>query len=171
MIITIVVIPLICIITAFLVAFLHSYSTKLKAETASIKNDDTRAMVNSYIDWAEGAVTKIVYALKYSTVDGLKAAGKWDAATTGKMILEQAKSQIAAELTNEVKAAILMINKDFGKWSEDLIEFVVGESKLKSPPTTIPATTPITSAQITEDVPVPLVTTTTSNNVENVTPK
>lgn len=116
-----VLIPILPILTAYLVQV-------LKAKTAEVKTRIDNNTVNKYIDIAEDAVSTAVVSVTQTYVDSLKASGKFDAEAQ-KKAFEDAKAKAIAIMGETAKKTIETTYGDLNVWLDNKIEYYVGRNK------------------------------------------
>lgn len=116
------IIPLLGVLTTFLVKWI-----KAKSEALQIEIDD-KTLAN-YLAMLTDTVTDCVIATNQTYVDSLKAQGKFDAEAQ-KVAFEQTRNAILAILGNDVKEYLTVALGDLNTYIDKKIEAIVNERKL-----------------------------------------
>lgn len=122
---TIVLIPLLGILTKYLVAWIQMKTEKVKAQTS---NELTR----KYEDMISNTITQCVIATNQTYVEDLKRQGKFDAEAQ-KDALNKTLEAVKLMLSSEAQKYILQISGDINTYLMQLIESAVYTQKENSP--------------------------------------
>lgn len=122
---TIVLIPLLGILTKYLVAWIQMKTEKVKAQTS---NELTR----KYEDMISNTITQCVIATNQTYVEDLKRQGKFDAEAQ-KNALNKTLEAVKLMLSSEAQKYILQISGDINTYLMQLIESAVYTQKENSP--------------------------------------
>lgn len=114
---TIVVLPLLGVLTTYLVTFIKNKTESLKSKMA---NED----IIKYLDLAENTVIKAVGLVNQTYCDNLKESGKFDLEAQ-KIALQKTKSTVLSLLTTEAKSTLETVIPDLNKWIEITIENII----------------------------------------------
>lgn len=120
-ILTVVLIPILPTITAYLIAVLKKKISEVEARV----NNDT---LKKYIDIAEKIIETSVTSVSQTFVDDLKKNAVFDKAAQSEAF-QMAKSKILSALGEGAKLALSEAYGDLGKYIDSRIEFYVRQSK------------------------------------------
>lgn len=116
-----VLIPILPILTAYLVQV-------LKAKTTEAQTKIDNVTINKYIDIAEDAVCTAVTSVTQTYVDSLKASGSFDAEAQ-KKAFEEARIKAITIMGDTAKETIETTYGDLNAWLDNKIEYYVGRNK------------------------------------------
>ena len=122
---TIVLIPLVGILTKYLVAWIEMKTEKVKAQTSN-------ELARKYEDMISNTITQCVIATNQTYVEDLKRQGKFDAAAQ-KEALNKTLEAVKLMLSTEAQKYILQISGDINSYLMQLIESAVYTQKENSP--------------------------------------
>ena len=122
---TIVLIPLLGILTKYLVAWIQMKTEKVKAQTSN-------ELARKYEDMISNTITQCVIATNQTYVEDLKRQGKFDAAAQ-KEALNKTLEAVKLMLSTEAQKYILQISGDINSYLMQLIESAVYTQKENSP--------------------------------------
>ena len=122
---TIVLIPLLGILTKYLVAWIQMKTEKVKAQTSN-------ELARKYEDMISNTITQCVIATNQTYVEDLKRQGKFDAAAQ-KEALNKTLEAVKLMLSSEAQKYILQISGDINSYLMQLIESAVYTQKENSP--------------------------------------
>ena len=115
------IIPLLGILTTYIVSFLRNKSKELSAKT----NNET---LNTYLNMLTDTITNCVIATNQTYVDSLKSQGKFDAEAQ-KRAFETTKNAVLLILTDEIKSYLSTAIGDIDAFINNQIEAVVNINK------------------------------------------
>ena len=115
------IIPLLGILTTYIVSFLRNKSKELSAKI----NNET---LNTYLNMLTDTITNCVIATNQTYVDSLKSQGKFDAEAQ-KRAFETTKNAVLLILTDEVKSYLSTAIGDIDAFIDNQIEAVVNINK------------------------------------------
>ena len=115
------ILPLLGIITTFLVKWFQA-----KMEEIKTTNDDI--VLNKYMDMLADTITDCVIATNQTYVDSLKAQGKFDAEAQ-KKAFEMTYNSVINILTDEAKVYLTSIYGDLTAYITNMIEAEVNKNK------------------------------------------
>lgn len=115
------IIPLLGILTTYIVSFLRNKSKELSAKT----NNET---LNTYLNMLTDTITNCVIATNQTYVNSLKSQGKFDAEAQ-KRAFETTKNAVLLILTDEVKSYLSTAIGDIDAFIDNQIEAVVNINK------------------------------------------
>lgn len=119
-----VLIPLLPILTAYLIAL-------LKKKTQEIEQIKSFAKYSKYIEIAENAVETAVTSVNQTIVDTAKKDGSWTSEKSAEAF-ETAKQKILSIIGDAVKQEIITVHGDLNSWLDSKIEACVNKSKTVS---------------------------------------
>lgn len=122
---TIVLIPLLGILTKYLVAWIQMKTEKVKAQTSN-------ELARKYEDMISNTITQCVIATNQTYVEDLKRQGKFDAEAQ-KEALNKTLEAVKLMLSSEAQKYILQISGDINAYLMQLIESAVYTQKENSP--------------------------------------
>lgn len=120
-ILTVVLIPILPIITGYLIAL-------LKKKTADIESKINNETANKYISIAESTIETCVTAVSQTFVETLKKNGTFDSASQAEAF-EMCKQRIFSILSDEVKSTLSDLHGDLNAYIDSKIEFYVNINK------------------------------------------
>lgn len=115
------IIPLLGILTTYIVSFLRNKSKELSAKI----NNET---LNTYLNMLTDTITNCVIATNQTYVDSLKSQGKFDAEAQ-KRAFETTKNAVLLILTDEVKSYLSTAIGDIDAFIDNQIEAVININK------------------------------------------
>ena len=115
------IIPLLGILTTYIVSFLRNKSKELSAKI----NNET---LNTYLNMLTDTITNCVIATNQTYVNSLKSQGKFDAEAQ-KRAFETTKNAVLLILTDEVKSYLSTAIGDIDAFIDNQIEAVVNINK------------------------------------------
>ena len=115
------IIPILGILTKFIIDFLTAQRDKLRADTDS-------EIAQKYTEMIFDTVTRCVIATNQTYVDTLKKEGKFDAEAQ-KEAFNKTKNAVLALLTEDAKAYIVESFGDITVYLTQLIESMVNQNK------------------------------------------
>lgn len=121
MIFTTIIIPILGILSKFLIDF-------LKVKSQEIKNKTENEVAKNYIDMITDTITDCVIATNQTYVEALKKQGKFDEAAQ-KEAFQQTLNAVLAVLTEDAKAYIYEISGDVTAYLTSKIESSVNQNK------------------------------------------
>jgi hypothetical protein len=121
MIFTTIIIPILGILSKFLIDFLKVKSQEIKSKTEN-------EVAKNYIDMITNTITDCVIATNQTYVEALKKQGKFDEAAQ-KEAFKQTLNAVLAVLTEDAKAYIYEISGDVTAYLTSKIESSVNQNK------------------------------------------
>lgn len=121
-ILNVLVIPLLPIVTAFLIAL-------IKRKTAELESNIHQAEISKYLNMAENAVITAVTAVNQVYVDTLKKKNGSLTADEQKAAFEMSREKVLKILGDSAVNALQSIYQDFNIWLESRIEYQVNRAK------------------------------------------
>lgn len=118
---TMVIIPLLGIITKYIVILLKSKVTELQHRI----NNDT---LNKYLNLAEGAIETAVISVNQTFVDAMKKQGTFDQDAMEKSF-HAAKNKALSIIGTSAESALRDVYKDIDAWLDNKIEYYVNRNK------------------------------------------
>lgn len=122
------IIPLLGVLTAFVVAYLKAKKEEILAKIATNKTQEEKELASKYLNMVESTVTNCVIATNQTYVDSLKAEGKFDAEAQ-KVAFDKTMNAVLAILTDDVKEYLTQIFGDLNVFLSNLIESQVNINK------------------------------------------
>lgn len=122
------IIPLLGVLTAFVVAYLKAKKEEILAGIEANKTQEEKELANKYLNMVEQTVTNCVIATNQTYVDSLKAEGKFDAEAQ-KVAFEKTLSAVLAILSTDAKQYLTQIFGDLNIFLSNLIESQVNINK------------------------------------------
>lgn len=118
---TAVVLPLLTVVTGYLVAFIKKKIAELEAKINNQK-------VNKYLDLAEDAVCTAVTAVSQTYVNTLKNNSQFDQ-TAQQAAFNKAKDKALVIMGTATQEVLKSLYNDFDAWLDSKIEYYVNTSK------------------------------------------
>lgn len=122
------IIPLLGVLTAFIVAFLKAKKEEILAKIATNKTQTEKELTAKYLDMVEKTVANCVMATTQTYVDSLKQEGKFDA-NAQKIAFNKTMDAVLAILTDDAKYYLTQIFGDLNIYLTNLIESQVKINK------------------------------------------
>lgn len=122
------IIPLLGVLTAFIVAFLKAKKEEILAGIEANKTQKEKELATKYLNMVEETVTNCVIATNQTYVDSLKAEGKFDAEAQ-KIAFEKTLNAVLAILSEDAKQYLTQIFGDLNIFLSNLIESQVNINK------------------------------------------
>lgn len=122
------IIPLLGVLTAFIVAFLKAKKEEILAGIEANKTQEEKELAAKYLNMVEETVTNCVIATNQTYVDSLKAEGKFDAEAQ-KIAFEKTLNAVLAILSEDAKQYLTQIFGDLNIFLSNLIESQVNINK------------------------------------------
>lgn len=122
------IIPLLGVLTAFVVAYLKAKKEEILAGIEANKTQEEKELANKYLNMVEQTVTNCVIATNQTYVDSLKAEGKFDAEAQ-KVAFEKTLNAVLAILSTDAKQYLTQIFGDLNIFLSNLIESQVNINK------------------------------------------
>lgn len=122
------IIPLLGVLTAFIVAFLKAKKEEILAGIEANKTQEEKELATKYLNMVEETVTNCVIATNQTYVDSLKAEGKFDAEAQ-KIAFEKTLNAVLAILSEDAKQYLTQIFGDLNIFLSNLIESQVNINK------------------------------------------
>lgn len=123
------IIPLLGVLTAFVVAFLKAKKEEILAKIATSKTQEEQELASKYLNMVEQTVTNCVIATNQTYVDSLKSEGKFDAEAQ-KIAFDKTMDAVLAILTDDAKVYLTQIFGDLNVFLSNLIESQVNINKI-----------------------------------------
>lgn len=122
------IIPLLGVLTAFIVAFLKAKKEEILASIEANKTQEEKELAAKYLNMVEETVTNCVIATNQTYVDSLKTEGKFDAEAQ-KIAFEKTLNAVLAILSEDAKQYLTQIFGDLNIFLSNLIESQVNINK------------------------------------------
>lgn len=122
------IIPLLGVLTAFVVAYLKAKKEEILAGIEANKSQAEKDLANKYLDMVEDTVVSCVIATNQTYVESLKAEGKFDAEAQ-KIAFEKTLNAVLAILSEDAKQYLTQIFGDLNIFLSNLIESQVNINK------------------------------------------
>lgn len=122
------IIPLLGVLTAFIVAFLKAKKEEILAGIEVNKTQEEKELATKYLNMVEETVTNCVIATNQTYVDSLKAEGKFDAEAQ-KIAFEKTLNAVLVILSEDAKQYLTQIFGDLNIFLSNLIESQVNINK------------------------------------------
>ena len=123
------IIPLLGVLTAFVVAFLKAKKEQILANIEANKTQEEKELAEKYLNMVEDTVAKCVLATNQTYVDSLKAEGKFDTEAQ-KIAFNKTLDAVLAILTDDAKNYLTHIFGDLNVFLSNLIESQVKINKM-----------------------------------------
>lgn len=123
------IIPLLGVLTAFVVAFLKAKKEQILANIEANKTQEEKELAEKYLNMVEDTVAKCVLATNQTYVDSLKAEGKFDIEAQ-KIAFNKTLDAVLAILTDDAKNYLTHIFGDLNVFLSNLIESQVKINKM-----------------------------------------
>lgn len=122
------IIPLLGVLTAFVIAFLKAKKEEILAKIATNRTQEEKELASKYLNMVEKTVTDCVMATNQTYVDSLKQEGKFDA-NAQKVAFDKTMDAVLAILTDDAKNYLTQIFGDLNIYLTNLIESQVKINK------------------------------------------
>ena len=122
------VIPLLGVLTAFIIAFLKAKKEEILAKIATNKTQEEKELAAKYLNMVEKTVVDCVMATNQTYVDSLKQEGKFDA-DAQKIAFNKTLDAVLAILSDDAKNYLTQIFGDLNIYLTNLIESQVKINK------------------------------------------
>ena len=122
------VIPLLGVLTAFIIAFLKAKKEEILAKIATNKTQEEKELAAKYLNMVEKTVVDCVMATNQTYVDSLKQEGKFDA-DAQKVAFNKTLDAVLAILSDDAKNYLTQIFGDLNIYLTNLIESQVKINK------------------------------------------
>lgn len=123
------VIPLLGILTTYLVAFIKAKKNELIKKTEQIENERKQELTQKYLELAEDTVVKCVIATNQTFVDSLKAKGDFTE-EAWKEAFQKTYTSVTKILAGEAEMYLTESVGDLKVYLTNLIEAAVAENKI-----------------------------------------
>ena len=123
------IIPLLGVLTTFVVAYLKAKKEEILAKIATNKTQEEQELASKYLNMVEQTVTNCVIATNQTYVDSLKSEGKFDAEAQ-KIAFDKTMNAVLAILTDDAKVYLTQIFGDLNVFLSNLIESQVNINKI-----------------------------------------
>ena len=128
MLFTVVVIPILGIMTKYVCALITTKINEIKERTGAQKESATVDLLDKYLLMAEEALIKAVVATNQTYVDSLKAQGKFDL-DAQKVAYEKTKNAFLTMLDSSAKEILSNSLLDFDQWIDATLEYNINVIK------------------------------------------
>ena len=122
------IIPLLGVLTAFIIAFLKAKKEEILAKIATNKTQEEKELAAKYLNMVEKTVVDCVMATNQTYVDSLKQEGKFDA-DAQKVAFNKTLDAVLAILSDDAKNYLTQIFGDLNIYLTNLIESQVKINK------------------------------------------
>lgn len=122
------IIPLLGILTAYIVAYLKAKKEEILAKIVSNKTQEEKELMAKYLNMVEKTVTDCVMATNQTYVDSLKSEGKFDEEAQ-KNAFNKTLNAVQSILTEDAKVYLTQIFGDLNVYLTNLIESQVKINK------------------------------------------
>ena len=122
------IIPLLGVLTAFIIAFLKAKKEEILAKIATNKTQEEKELAAKYLSMVEKTVVDCVMATNQTYVDSLKQEGKFDA-DAQKIAFNKTLDAVLAILSDDAKNYLTQIFGDLNIYLTNLIESQVKINK------------------------------------------
>ena len=122
------IIPLLGILTAYIVAYLKAKKEEILAKIVSNKTQEEKELMAKYLNMVEKTVTDCVMATNQTYVDSLKSEGKFDEEAQ-KNAFNKTLNAVQSILTEDAKMYLTQIFGDLNVYLTNLIESQVKINK------------------------------------------
>ena len=122
------IIPLLGLLTSFLVAFLKAKKEEALTKAAANKTLEEQERLSKYLNMVEETVIECIMATNQTYVDSLKSEGKFDAEAQKKAFEKTFKS-VSTILASDAKEYLTQIFGDLNLYLTNLIESQIKMSK------------------------------------------
>ena len=123
------IIPLLGILTTFVIAYLKAKKEQILANIEANKTQEEKELAEKYLNMVEDTVTKCVLATNQTYVDSLKAEGKFDTEAQ-KIAFNKTLDAVLAILSDDAKNYLTHIFGDLNVFLSNLIESQVKINKI-----------------------------------------
>ena len=123
------IIPLLGILTTFVIAYLKAKKEQILANIEANKTQEEKELAEKYLNMVEETVSKCVLATNQTYVDSLKAEGKFDTEAQ-KIAFNKTLDAVLAILTDDAKNYLTHIFGDLNVFLSNLIESQVKINKI-----------------------------------------
>ena len=123
------IIPLLGILTTFVIAYLKAKKEQILANIEANKTQEEKELAEKYLNMVEETVSKCVLATNQTYVDSLKAEGKFDTEAQ-KIAFNKTLDAVLAILTDDAKNYLTHIFGDLNVFLSNLIESQVKINKM-----------------------------------------
>lgn len=122
------IIPLLGVLTAFIIALLKAKKEEILAKIATNRTQEEKELASKYLNMVEKTVTDCVMATNQTYVDSLKQEGKFDSEAQ-KTAFNKTLDAVLAILTDDAKNYLTQIFGDLNVYLTNLIESQVKINK------------------------------------------
>lgn len=123
------IIPLLGVLTTFVIAYLKAKKEQILANIEANKTQEEKELAEKYLNMVEETVSKCVLATNQTYVDSLKAEGKFDTEAQ-KIAFNKTLDAVLAILTDDAKNYLTHIFGDLNVFLSNLIESQVKINKI-----------------------------------------
>lgn len=123
------VIPLLGVLTTFVIAYLKAKKEEILAKVSANKTQEQQELMSKYLNMVEETVRSCVLATNQTYVDSLKAEGKFDAEAQ-KVAFNKTLDAVLAILNEDAKNYLTQIFGDLNVFLSNLIESQVNINKI-----------------------------------------
>lgn len=123
------VIPLLGVLTTFVIAYLKAKKEEILAKVSANKTQEQQELMSKYLNMVEETVRNCVLATNQTYVDSLKAEGKFDAEAQ-KVAFNKTLNAVLAILNEDAKNYLTQIFGDLNVFLSNLIESQVNINKI-----------------------------------------
>ena len=123
------IIPLLGVLTTFVIAYLKAKKEQILANIEANKTQEEKELAEKYLNMVEDTVAKCVLATNQTYVDSLKAEGKFDTEAQ-KIAFDKTLNAVLAILTDDAKNYLTHIFGDLNVFLSNLIESQVKINKM-----------------------------------------
>ena len=123
------IIPLLGVLTTFIIAYLKAKKEQILANIEANKTQEEKELAEKYLNMVEDTVAKCVLATNQTYVDSLKAEGKFDTEAQ-KIAFNKTLDAVLAILSDDAKNYLTHIFGDLNVFLSNLIESQVKINKM-----------------------------------------
>lgn len=123
------IIPLLGVLTTFVIAYLKAKKEEILAKVSANKTQEQQELMSKYLNMVEETVRNCVLATNQTYVDSLKAEGKFDAEAQ-KVAFNKTLDAVLAILNEDAKNYLTQIFGDLNVFLSNLIESQVNINKI-----------------------------------------
>lgn len=124
------IIPLLAVLTGFLVTFIKAKRQEILANTSTKLTQEQFELLNKYSELAENTVINCVIATNQTYVDSLKLQGAFDKEAQEKAF-NQTLEAVLSILSDDAKVYLTEAFGDLNVYLSNLIESQVNKNKIK----------------------------------------
>lgn len=143
------VIPLLGILTKFVIDYINTKKDELIVKTQAVQNEEQRTILQKYINMAQSTVETCVVATNQTFVDALKDKNEFTS-DDAKEAFNQTYTNVVAILSDEAKKYLTEAYGDLDTYLTQLIEASVNQNKKINSSTSTTTTTTEEKEQTTQ---------------------